>query len=72
MNQFFSQQHCDRCHRELRFGRTMSMYNEECICIDCSTKEGLEADYDKARDAEVEEIKKGNYNYRGIGRKMND
>ena len=33
MDKFFSQQNCDRCGKPLTGGRTMSMYNTDCICM---------------------------------------
>ena len=46
----------------------MSMFNEDCICLECKDKETQNKDYKKARDAEAEEVRKGNYNYKGIGK----
>ncbi|MFA6308616.1 MAG: gamma-glutamylcyclotransferase [Clostridia bacterium] len=66
MDKFFSQKHCDRCHMELIGGRIMSMFNEQCICMDCSDKEIKDKDYKKAVSADHEEIKRGNYNFKGI------
>ena len=63
---FFTQKHCSRCGKELRGGRIMSMYNTQCICMDCADDERKKADYKEARDAEATEVKKGNYNYKGI------
>lgn len=64
---FFTQNHCDRCGGDLKGGRIMSMYNEDCICMTCSDKESKREDYKKAVDADNVEIKKGNYNFKGIG-----
>ncbi len=66
MDNFFSQKTCDRCGGSLDKGRIMSMFNTDCICMDCLEKEKKDKDYDKAVKAEMEEIKKGNYNYKGI------
>lgn len=44
----------------------MSMFNEECICMVCKEKEMKRSDYKKAVEGELEEVKKGNYNYKGI------
>lgn len=44
----------------------MSMYNTKCICLECKKKEIQRDDYKDAMDAELEEVKKGNYNYKGI------
>lgn len=67
MDKFFSQKNCDRCGGSLEQGRTMSMYNEDCICMKCKEEERKRPDYEQAREADVTEIKKGNYNFKGIG-----
>ena len=43
------------------------MYNNDCICMDCKDKERKRADYGKAVEADHAEIKKGNFNFKGIG-----
>lgn len=67
MDKFFTQKHCDRCGGSLSGGRTMSMFNEDCICMECKEKERQRADYGKAVEADHTEIKNGNYNFKGIG-----
>lgn len=69
MDSFFKKETCDRCGKSLNNGRIMSMYNEDCICIDCKDKEIKRKDYQEAVDADMKEIKKGNYNYKGLERK---
>ena len=66
MDRFFSQKTCDRCGGSLENGRTMSMFNEQCICMNCKDKEIKDPDYRKAQDREREEIQKGNFNFKGI------
>ena len=63
---FLKKKYCDRCGAELKV-RTMSMFNEDVICMDCKEKETHHPDYEKARKADLEEIKRGNYNFKGIG-----
>lgn len=67
MDKFFSQTHCDRCGKPLTDGRTMSMYNTECICMECKRKETERTDYKIACDADAKAIKNGDFNYKGIG-----
>ena len=67
MDKFFTQKYCDRCGKDLAGGRIMSMYNEDCICLECQQKETQRADYKKAVDADINAIKHGNYNFKGIG-----
>lgn len=45
----------------------MSMYNHDCICLDCKNKEYERPDYREAVDADIAEIRNGNYNFQGIG-----
>jgi len=66
MDHFFTQDACDRCGGSLSKGRILSMYNLDCLCLDCKEKEKLRSDYREAVEAEHEEIKKGNFNYKGI------
>lgn len=66
MDRFFTQRLCDRCRGSLKEGRTMSVFNTDCICLACKEKEMARSDYDEAVKAEQEEIRKGNYNFKGI------
>ena len=66
MDKFFSQRHCDRCGGDLKSGRTMSVFNQDCICMDCKEKEKQDKDYDKAVQVDIDAIKNGNYNFPGI------
>ena len=68
MDDFFTKKHCDRCGAILTT-RIMSMFNEDVICLDCKEKERQHPDYKKAQDAEIAEVRKGNYNFQGIGLK---
>lgn len=38
-NQFFKTDTCDRCKGDLKSGRTMSWFNDDTICMQCSEKE---------------------------------
>lgn len=66
MDKFFTQKHCDRCYGSLDGGRIMSMFNEQCICMNCKELERQDSDYGKAVEADHREIKRGNYNYKGL------
>lgn len=68
MDKFFKQKNCDRCGKHLKTGRIMSMFNEDCICMDCKDKERKDKNYERARDREIEEVRKGSYNFKGIGK----
>lgn len=66
MDKFFTQKSCDRCSGSLEGGRIMSMLNTDCICMICSKNEKQDKDYDEALKADHEQIRKGNYNFKGI------
>ena len=58
---------CERCHQETNIF-TMSMFNTQNICMSCKERERKHPMYENAREAERQEILKGNYNYSGIGK----
>lgn len=64
---FFTKTNCDRCGASLSGGRTMSMFNEDCICMECARKERQEENYRAACDAERAAYMGGNRNFKGIG-----
>ena len=57
---------CHRCGKETS-SHKMSYFNTQEICDSCDREERAHPDFGKAQDAEFEEIKKGNLNYKGIG-----
>lgn len=65
MDDFFKKKFCDRCGKELKV-RIMSMFNEDVICMECKEKETNHPKYKEALEADHNEIKKGNYNFKGI------
>lgn len=42
------------------------MFNEQCICLECAEAERKDPEYKAAVEADHAEIKKGNYNYKGL------
>lgn len=66
MDTFFTQKHCDRCGKPLDRGRIMSMYNTDCICLECADKERKRFDYSEASKAEFNAVRNGNLNFEGI------
>jgi len=58
---------CDRCFKSPT-AVIMSMFNEDWVCFDCLEKEREHPDYKKAQEAELNEIRKGNLNFPGIGK----
>lgn len=57
---------CDRCLEQTNTF-TMSMFNTQLICMACKAEEREHPRYKEACDTELEEVKKGNYNFEGIG-----
>lgn len=64
---FFEKTQCDRCGGSLNGGRMQSMFNEDCLCMDCINKERKLPEYKSAVEADHAEIRRGNYNFKGIG-----
>lgn len=64
---FFVALRCDRCGKSLESGRIMSMYNDDVICMDCKEEEMKKENYNVAVQADIEAIRKGDYNFKGIG-----
>ena len=58
---------CDRCKKKTDV-TIMSMFNTEILCQDCKDAEKKDPNYQKAVEADIAEIKKGNFNFEGIGR----
>ena len=58
--------YCDRCGEESDKFKG-SIFNTQMCCMKCIEKEQKHPDYNKAREIELEEVKKGNYNFEGIG-----
>ena len=69
MDKFFKVRKCERCGGALEGGRTMSMFNTQCICMECAEKERKRPDYREAVKAERKAVEQGNRNFKGIGLK---
>ena len=67
-DRFFQATRCDRCGAPLTV-RIMSMYNEQVICPQCKEKERKRPDYREAVEADLDAIRHGNRNFKGIGLK---
>lgn len=57
---------CERC-KEKTTSFKMSFFNTDMLCKKCETTEQEHSQYTKAREVELAELQKGNYNFRGIG-----
>ena len=58
---------CERCGEPTEGVTIMSMFNEDIICMKCKEEERKHPDYKKATDAEMEALKRGERNFKGIG-----
>ena len=58
---------CERCRLKVE-SVTMSRFNIQMICPKCETKEKAHPMYKEAKEREFEEVKRGNYNFAGIGK----
>ena len=47
----------------------MSIFNEQVICMACKEKERQRPDYHEAVEAELDAVRHGNRNFKGIGLK---
>lgn len=56
---------CDRCKGKCK-SLKMSWLNTQMLCESCQKKEESHPLYKEAKKRELEEVKKGNYNYPGI------
>lgn len=57
---------CDRCGKQTR-SSIMSFFNTQMICLECEDAERKDPRYAEARKAELDAIRRGDYNYPGIG-----
>lgn len=57
---------CQRC-REDAVVTTMSLFDTDMICNKCEKIERAHPQFPEARNVELDELSKGNYNFPGIG-----
>ena len=57
---------CERCNKDTNVF-SCSWFNTQMICPECQEEEKNHPRYEEAKARELEEVKKGNYNYEGIG-----
>lgn len=58
---------CDRCGGDASTS-IMSRFNTDTICLLCQKKEKAHPAYAEAARVELEAVKRGDYNFPGIGR----
>jgi len=61
---------CERCSEETLM-TTKSYFNAETICMGCVKVERGHPDFQKAHEAEVEQVIKKNFNFEGVGAPFN-
>ena len=66
-DRFFEVENCDRCKKPLNGCRIQSMYSSTVLCMECHDKETKRSDYQEAVQADRDAIKRGDYNFPGIG-----
>jgi hypothetical protein len=62
---------CNRCGKETNV-HIMSMFNTEEICMDCKAAEELRPDYKDAVKTDEQAIRRGDYNFPGMGFRRNE
>ena len=62
---------CDRCGKETSV-HIMSMFNTEEICMDCKAAEEMRSDYKEAVETDNAAIRRGDYNFPGMGLRKNE
>ena len=59
---------CARCNTDLRtVPSTVSKFSTEWVCMDCKAREVAHPLYPAADRAELEAVRRGDFNYPGIG-----
>ena len=66
-DRFLTAKKCDRCGGSLEHGRIVSRFSMYVICMDCEREERQHPDYQKAADAELAAVRRGDLNFPGIG-----
>ena len=56
---------CDRCGGDTNNMTTMSIFNEDVICMNCKEEEKKDPEYAAACEAEREALAKGDRNFKG-------
>lgn len=58
---------CDRCGKVAN-PSIMSRFNSDTLCKKCEAKEKAHPKYAEARRIEAEAVRRGDYNFAGIGK----
>ena len=57
---------CQRCGKETNV-HILSVFNTQDVCLQCKEAEEEHPQYERARKAEDDAVRRGNYNFPGIG-----
>lgn len=58
---------CERCGKVEPAVTTMSWFNTDTICMDCSKQEETHPDFEWARALEQKHVARGNLHFEGVG-----
>ena len=58
--------YCHRCSKSTN-AHIMSSLNTQLICSECYDAEKKRPDYKKAKQAEIDAVRRGDYNFLGTG-----
>jgi hypothetical protein len=58
---------CERCKDQEPASLSMSYFNTQMICTFCQDAEAAHPKYQEARAAENRAVRRGNFNFEGIG-----
>ena len=61
-----NKENCDRCGEPNNGTTIMSIFNEDVICMNCKELEKKDPDYKAASLAELQAIRNGNNNFKGV------
>ena len=61
-----NRENCDRCGQPTGGITIMSIFNEDVICMSCKKDEKNDPDYEAASQAEMQAVRNGNNNFKGI------
>ena len=59
-------ENCDRCGQPTNGSTTMSIFNEDVICMPCKKEEKNDPDYEAASQAEMQAVRNGDNNFKGV------
>jgi hypothetical protein len=63
---WMNRENCDRCSEPTNGTTTMSIFNQDVICMNCKELEKKDPDYKAASLAELQAVRNGDYNFKGV------